>query len=241
MGEAPNEDLTAEQVRALREDIAQTREDIGDTLEAIGEKLSPRNMVQEAADSVRDAAARKVENVSRTVGNVMTTASERASDLADQARETVDVVRRRVGDNALPAALTAIGIGWIAYNAMRGDGSEGVQPYNARWRDVPEPGSGEGYWASARDEDESTESWRRESRRGESLRGRVNSTAHRLACDVARIFRQNPLAFAVAGAAVGVAIGLSVPETETENRMLGETRDAVLDRAREVVANPTQR
>jgi len=120
MGEASNEDLTAEQVRALREDIDQTREQIGDTLEAIGEKLSPGNMVQEAAQTVRDAA-------SRTVENVMTTASERVSDLAEQGRDTVEAVRRRVGDNAVPAAVAAVFLGWVAYKALRRNGSS-VRP-----------------------------------------------------------------------------------------------------------------
>lgn len=167
---------------------------------------------------VRDAA-------SRTVGNVMNTASERASELAEQARDTADVVRRRVSENPVPAALTAMLLGWVAYKAMTRNGSSG-RPYNARWRDMPEPGSGSREWMS----DTSA-----------SVRNRVNSTTRRAAGEVGRIFRQNPLAVAVAAAAVGVAIGLSVPETETENRMLGETRDAVLDRAREAVAHPMER
>ena len=192
MGEASNEDVAAgRQAEALREDMEQTREQIGETLEAIGEKLSPGNMVQEAADTVRAAA-------SRTMGNVMNTASERASELAGQARDTVDAVRRRVGDNPVPAALTAIVLGWVAYKAMTRRGSS-VRPYNARWRDMPEPGA---------------EDWTNDYGYTESMRDRMNATADRVssttreaAGQVARIFRQNPLAFGVA--ALAVVAGLS--------------------------------
>lgn len=231
MGEASNEDLTAEQVRALREDIDQTREQIGDTLEAIGEKLSPANMVQEAAQTVRDAA-------SRTVENVMTTASERVSDLAEQGRDTVEAVRRRVGDNAVPAAVAAAFLGWVAYKALRRNGSS-VRPYNARWRDMPEPGSDDREWTRGSYDRADDRDWTRHAT--DSIRTRVNSTARQAADGVSRVFRQNPLAVAVAAAAVGVAVGLSVPETETENRVLGETRDVVLERAKEAIAHPMER
>ena len=43
--------------------------------------------------------------------------------------------------------------------------------------------------------------------------------------------KQNPLALAAAGVAVGSLIGLAAPETQIEHRVLGGARDAVLDQA----------
>jgi len=249
MGEASNENLTDDQdVAALKADIDQTRESIGQTLEAIGEKLSPGNMVQEAADSVREAAARRV-------GNVMSTATERASDLADQARETVDTVRQQVSDNTLPAALVAIGLGWYAFRAIRNNRRTGRSMYSRRrmysgtprWvdeRDTSWNSQNERWNGQSEGYAEANESWNQD-RYGyadedgaQQLMRRVGDMSQRASSSVARVFRQNPLAVGVAAAAVGVAIGLSVPETEVEDRVLGETRDSMIDRAKEAVANP---
>jgi hypothetical protein len=41
----------------------------------------------------------------------------------------------------------------------------------------------------------------------------------------------NPLAVAAGAAILGLALGLLVPETERENRIMGPTRDNLVDRA----------
>ena len=50
----------------------------------------------------------------------------------------------------------------------------------------------------------------------------------------------NPLAVGAAAIAVGAAIGLSIPETERENQLLGETRDGVVQQAQQVVGEKAQ-
>jgi ElaB/YqjD/DUF883 family membrane-anchored ribosome-binding protein len=50
----------------------------------------------------------------------------------------------------------------------------------------------------------------------------------------------NPLAVGVAAVAVGAAIGLSIPETEKENQLLGETRDGVMQQAQHTVQEKAQ-
>jgi len=42
-------------------------------------------------------------------------------------------------------------------------------------------------------------------------------------------------------AAVGLAIGLSIPETERENEMLGEVRDSMIDRGKDAVRTAAER
>jgi hypothetical protein len=46
--------------------------------------------------------------------------------------------------------------------------------------------------------------------------------------------RDNPIGFGIAALAAGAAVGLSAPETETENQWMGDTRDALIDRAKEM-------
>jgi uncharacterized protein YjbJ (UPF0337 family) len=45
----------------------------------------------------------------------------------------------------------------------------------------------------------------------------------------------NPLAVGVVALALGAAVGLSIPETDKENQLLGETRDNVVQQAQETV------
>jgi ElaB/YqjD/DUF883 family membrane-anchored ribosome-binding protein len=52
--------------------------------------------------------------------------------------------------------------------------------------------------------------------------------------------QSNPLAVGVAAIAVGAAIGLSIPETEKENELLGETRDGVMQQAQQTVQEKAQ-
>jgi Protein of unknown function (DUF3618) len=52
--------------------------------------------------------------------------------------------------------------------------------------------------------------------------------------------QSNPLAVGVVAVAVGAAIGLSIPETEKENQLLGEARDEVMQQAQQTVQEKAQ-
>jgi ElaB/YqjD/DUF883 family membrane-anchored ribosome-binding protein len=52
-----------------------------------------------------------------------------------------------------------------------------------------------------------------------------------------RMLRENPLAVGAAAVVLGAAIGLAVPETEQEHKLMGEARDNVMDRAKEVAGD----
>jgi ElaB/YqjD/DUF883 family membrane-anchored ribosome-binding protein len=56
-----------------------------------------------------------------------------------------------------------------------------------------------------------------------------------------RLASDRPFATGIIAAAVGLAIGLALPETERENEVLGEMRDTVVDRGREVVRSAAER
>jgi len=50
-----------------------------------------------------------------------------------------------------------------------------------------------------------------------------------------RSLRENPLAVGAVAAALGVAVGLMLPETQQEHQMMGQARDNLLDKAQNVV------
>lgn len=66
---------------------------------------------------------------------------------------------------------------------------------------------------------------------------RVRSAAGTATTSVDDWMSENPLAAGIVAAAVGVAIGLSVPRSKVEDRAMGEARDAAWQRASKVAAD----
>ncbi|HXV97025.1 MAG TPA: DUF3618 domain-containing protein, partial [Anaerolineae bacterium] len=52
---------------------------------------------------------------------------------------------------------------------------------------------------------------------------------------------ENPLMVGAAALALGLVVGLSVPETRTENRLMGEARDNLMDKAQEMGQDTMQK
>jgi hypothetical protein len=58
---------------------------------------------------------------------------------------------------------------------------------------------------------------------------------------VQRTVENNPVPFGIAALVAGVLIGLALPETQTENQVMGEKRDQLLDNAQSVAQDVKQR
>jgi ElaB/YqjD/DUF883 family membrane-anchored ribosome-binding protein len=56
-----------------------------------------------------------------------------------------------------------------------------------------------------------------------------------------RLVRENPLAAAAIAAVVGATVGMALPETRRENQLMGETRDAVVNKAQEAARDAAER
>ena len=67
-----------------------------------------------------------------------------------------------------------------------------------------------------------------------SMSGRGYEPARRTGNHLQRLARENPLMVGAAALLLGSAVGLAIPETEKENEWLGETRDAMLDKAQQM-------
>jgi ElaB/YqjD/DUF883 family membrane-anchored ribosome-binding protein len=56
-----------------------------------------------------------------------------------------------------------------------------------------------------------------------------------------RTYYRNPLGVAAAAVALGLVVGLAIPETEAEHRWMGETRDNLVERAKEATQETVDR
>jgi cell division septum initiation protein DivIVA len=101
---------------AIRENIAETRERLSTTIEEIGERLNPQVLKENVKDSIREA----------TIGRVSTM----ARSAADSVNRTTSGVTSTIRDNPIPAAMVAIGIGWMIWNARATNGRADARFYS---------------------------------------------------------------------------------------------------------------
>jgi ElaB/YqjD/DUF883 family membrane-anchored ribosome-binding protein len=197
----------------LEREIDQQREDINHLVDALEDKLSPGQLFDRLVHFGK--------------GN---------------GREFIENVGQAVKANPLPALLTSVGLLWLY--ASR---NEPAPPPGARGGD----GDGQGIAGRARElggevSDTVSDAW-------DQARDRVTDTASRLA-DTTRdaraslvhqkdrvvqgynqLLRDNPLALGAIGIAVGALLGVALPATETENRLMGQASDDLADKARQAM------
>jgi ElaB/YqjD/DUF883 family membrane-anchored ribosome-binding protein len=211
-------DVPEEDTTRIRSEIARTREDMSETIDAIQERLSPRTLASQARESVKEATVGRVKQAARSV-------TDSASNIAESTKETAVDVAESVRHNPWPALLIGAGAAWWLIDRSRRsgydrrtavidyehrDGTTGH--YEARGVD---PAAAYGY------------------RYGESYDTRYTArSGWNGASQFQRLLRRNPLAVGAVAATLGIAVGLVIPETDRENRLMGETRDALADRAK---------
>ena len=242
------------EVRAIeiRAEIAETRADMSETIDAIQERLSPANLAQEAKQRVRNATTQKVQQMANTAGDAM-----------DQVLGSSLVETLRA--NPIPAAMIGIGTAWLVAKARSSrEGGEGRRRYSGNGRVSRSysnvyPGgygsndTGERYGAvgtlGSGKLDSITDQGRsamedlssRAQSAADSVRDTTRRTTRAAQLKLEDVLQNNPLALGAAAAVIGAVVGMSVPQTDTENEWMGDARDSVVDRAKEMAGNAADR
>ena len=68
-----------------------------------------------------------------------------------------------------------------------------------------------------------------------SVASNIAQTTREKTDKVARTIEDNPLPLGIVAAAIGLAAGFAVPSTRKESELVGEKRDELIDKARDVV------
>lgn len=215
----------------IERDIERTRERMSSNIDALGERLSPDNLKQQA----KDAIAGKAQDVVSNVG--------------DQARETGSRVIDFITENPLPVAAVTLGAIWL-FSMRKGNAREVSGDRMARFAYTgPERREPNGRPSLGRRFMDRTSSMRdtvsekahAASERAGELKhdleeraGELGTSARVRARDarsgLERMMHENPLAIAAGAAVIGLALGMLVPETEPERKVLGPARDELADR-----------
>jgi ElaB/YqjD/DUF883 family membrane-anchored ribosome-binding protein len=240
----------SEGVEELRASIAQTREKLAADASALGTKLSPQNIKAE----VKQAMTNKVKESTEQV-------REQVRDVAEQVRDKVTdaggTAASFVRENTVPLALIGVGVGWLLWNrrnesrrayAPRYDQFGRSEVYDASEFEAPEGRTGslrreagrrfQGISHKMHDGMESVRS--AASRQAHHAREKLSelelsardTAAH--ARDLAdRALVEQPLVLGAVALGAGLAVGLAIPATESENQLVGQYRDRFLSSAKE--------
>jgi len=119
-----SDDEKTDETEAIRADIEQTRSQMSATIDAIQDKLNPQNIVDQAKGAVREATIRRVENM---VTEVRQTAQEASSGFLDTVKE-----------NPIPAAMAAIGLGWLFFKSRGKSNGYGNYRYERGYNFAPD-------------------------------------------------------------------------------------------------------
>jgi ElaB/YqjD/DUF883 family membrane-anchored ribosome-binding protein len=209
----------------IERDIEMTRGRMSQNIDELGDRLSPQALKEQAKSAVQDA-----------VGNA-------AGSVGKQARRTGWALLDTIRENPLPAIAVGAAATWLLTKRSQGPVSGDRMARYAY--SGPERRSGRG-WQHAggitgragvmmsEAKDRVSDVAEDVSDRASELGDQAREQSVRLRRNFEHIVDENPLVVAAGAAVLGLAMGLLLPSTEKEDRMLGPTRDRLVDRAEEV-------
>jgi len=212
------------------------------------------DQAQETAGHVADQARDTMGQVADTASDFMDRTGERASDMmdtmSDRASEAGSTLWDTVSSNPIPVALMAAGAIWMWREMSQSDQEE----WEGHWYDYDAPGGGferkfqtsdsGDTGSNLPDAGEMADQVRDQASQigdqAQELAGQAQGQVYRVRGKLQRQFYENPLMVGAAAVGVGAAIGLALPSTEQEDRLMGETRDNLMHRAQDAVTDPGQ-
>jgi hypothetical protein len=218
---------TSRRTAGIRMEIEETRAELAETVEAIEQKLRPSAVMARAADSVKETAAAGMYALTDAAGETVRTAGSAAQRVVARTRDSAGGLMGIIRDNPVPAALVAVGAGWLLANA-RGrrqdnagsdvrtatEGYAGTEPY---WREM-----------------------NTHTRQGLDVAA-VRRGGYQVRAHLRRMTSENPLLVGAGALLIGAAFGLALPETESENALMGDARDSLVDRAQQAASDAAGR
>ncbi len=270
----------------IRAEIEQTRSQMGETIDAIQARLNPQHLGEQVKEQVRE----QFHEVTATVRDATI---GRAEEMVRNAGESITEARyglmETIKHNPVPAAMAAIGLGWLFMGrrsapprrydqrSMRGPeryyGGEAAYAYRPGAPGAPAYGYQGGYEPQSAYEREQNMARRAQSAVGDTasqardaagnlieqardtvggvaeqardtagqLAGQAQSQVRRAEDTFQSQMYENPLGVAAVALALGAAVGFGLPRTEHENRLMGEARDNLVEKAQEVAQDTVEK
>lgn len=237
----------------IAQDIEQTRDEMSETIDAIQGRLEPEQLsaqakevahyaIDEAKGAVRELAGQASAAVREaTVGRV----EQMATSTRDSAQYVKNDLYTTIKENPVPAALAAVGIGWLWSKRASGSGYASRSGIAGDWNTPPYYGaygvdSGEQQRLDAQARQKAGQVAHQAGEVAHQVQerfGQVQQTAGQMPVKAQgfwEMVESNPIALGALGLAIGGIAGMAVPETEQERQLMGETRDRVIGNVQQV-------
>lgn len=248
------DDTAQAEVDVLVEGIEETRTEMTLTVEEIGDRLDPKNIVADAKDTVRAATVGKVEDMANSAGAMV-------SDAGETVREAGTGIVDTITRNPIPAALAGIGIGWLVLSGRSSSQSKGYGSYDSSYgktgngqstmgqlqhkagRMAGDVGSTVGDVAEQAGETVGHAADKVGHVAGQvgdaagQVPDQVRTMATQVTSEASRMYQQNPMALGAIAVAVGAAVGLALPVTETERRAIRQPAQQIVAKAEEAASD----
>jgi ElaB/YqjD/DUF883 family membrane-anchored ribosome-binding protein len=214
------------ELRAIKEEINQTRDQMGETIDQLQERLSIPVLTANIKDEVSEQVTSAIESTKEAL-------YDSTKDKVNKLMNKISELTNAAGGNALPLLLIGAGTGLILMNRSRNGGKLAAR------RNVAERGR----IASNQNDQDSKVSRSLDSVKDAAadayhlVEGAMSSTASKVS-DLAATGKEtysnymeaNPVAVGAVAAALGLAVGLALPLTETESELLGDTAVSLRNR-----------
>lgn len=246
---AAENDERSPEVDEIRGNIEATREKMGETIDAIQERLTVANISEQVKDEVSAQITSAYNSAKDTVYDATIVKAGRFMKNVKDELSKLPVSGRDI----FPLALVGLGVGMFVANKRRGNGRSlsKMQYYGSREgerkdRTMTETGSIQEYGRGGREHSNVPAMLKSAQHKvtdvGERVYDNVTnaaSTAYKKVSDVGHVAREqydhqiedNPLAVGIAAAALGAAVGMAIPVTRYENKLMGDTRDKLMSAA----------
>lgn len=195
----------------LEREVDERRAHMGETLSALEEKLSPNHLIEQVLDYSRKNGGEFSRNLVNTVKN-----------------------------NPVPTLLTAVGLAWLMSGQNRSAPS-----YQTHSTTSSTTGSSDSLgtrYGTTHSGSSTTHPAANLKHRAADMTGHLRDQAHhtseslrhqsqRARAGFSQLLEEQPLVIGALGIAVGAMLGGSLPATGAEDRLMGDTRDKLANKA----------
>ncbi len=261
-------DETSDDAEQIRASIEETRAGMGETIDAIQEKLSYEHISGQVKDEVSEYVSETIQTVKNTIidvtigkaGNIMNYVNKGINEIADTK------LAKTVGRNPLPLALIGLGVGGLLvysfqkkkpnYRSRRGydkDNQDYERVYSSKQnksmlttaQDTVSGAAGKVSETVGNVAGAVSDTVGGVASKAYKQVGNFGSQAQDLAGTAQEQYEyymdENPLAVGAVALALGAAVGLAIPSTRVENQWMGETRDNLVQQARETANDAVEK
>lgn len=208
----------------LEREVDERRAHMGETLNALEEKLSPNHLIEQVLDYSRKNGGEFSRNLVNTVKNnpvpTLLTAVGLAWLMSGQNKSTSAYQNQNLTSTSRDTAATRYGTDTTTSHSTSGPSSSGHSS-------IAQSASHSAANLKHRAADMTSHLRDQAQQSSESLRHQ----SQRARAGFSQLLEEQPLAIGAIGIAIGALLGGSLPSTQTEDRLMGSSRDKLADKA----------